>query len=109
VDRHPEERRQEKHRGDRSPSEGSKGDRRRGQQVSPAPETSEARETSEEPFPHEEEGPHHGLERPWWRRIFRAPQSRAGGSSGDSPHGPGRGRVAARREGRHIAGYYPCL
>jgi hypothetical protein len=81
VDRHPEERRQEKHRGDRSASEGSKGDRRRGQQVPPAPETSEAREPSEatsiseEPFPHEEEGPHHGLERPWWRRIFRGPQS----------------------------------
>jgi hypothetical protein len=81
VDRDPEERRQEKRRGDRSPSEaseGREGDRRRAQQGPPALETSrepsEATSTREEPFPHEEERPrHHGLGRPWWRRIFRGP------------------------------------
>jgi hypothetical protein len=86
VDRDPEERREETRRpseaSDGSPSEaGSEGresDRRRGQQVPPALETSRERigETTtirEEPFPHEEERPQDGLERSWWRRIFRGP------------------------------------
>jgi hypothetical protein len=86
VDRDPEERREEKHRADRSPREGSpseatnkrrEGDRRRGQQVPPALEASrepsEATSIREEPFLHEEERPQDGLERPWWRRIFRGP------------------------------------
>ena len=34
------------------------------------PSESEARQ---EPFPHEEERPQDGLERTWWRRIFRGP------------------------------------
>jgi hypothetical protein len=77
----PEERRVEP-RGQRgAANEGREGDRRRGQQVPPALETNEASEPSldtsirEEPYPHEEERPrHHGLERPWWRRILRAPR-----------------------------------
>ena len=85
MDRDPEERREETRRpseaSDGSPSEaaneGREGDRRRGQQVPPALETSrepsEATSTREEPFPHEEERPQHGLGRPWWRRIFRGP------------------------------------
>jgi hypothetical protein len=91
VDRDPEERREEPRWSDRSPSEGSpseaanegpEGDRRRGQQVPPALETSEAKEPSEseareEPFPHGEERPQDGLERPWWRRIFRGPHEEA--------------------------------
>jgi hypothetical protein len=95
VDRHPgypEERREEKHRGDGSPSEGSpsegspseatnearKGDRRRGQQLPPAagttPQPGEANSLWEEPPPHEEERLPHDLERTWWRRILRAPR-----------------------------------
>ena len=83
MDRDPEERWEEKRRGDRSPSEaseGREGDRRRAQQGPPAPETSKAREPSirEEPFPHEGERPrHHGLERSWWRRMFRGPHEQA--------------------------------
>jgi hypothetical protein len=91
VDRDPEERREETRRpseaSDGSPSEaaneGREGDRRRGQQVLPALETSrerigEATSIREEPFPHEEERPrHHGLERSWWRRIFRGPHDQA--------------------------------
>jgi hypothetical protein len=82
VDRDPEEQREEMRRpGDRSPSEGgpSEGgeESRRGQQVPPALETSrepnEATSIREEPFPHEEERPQDGLERSWWRRIFRGP------------------------------------
>jgi hypothetical protein len=83
VDRDPEERREETHR----PSEASEereavnegreeGDRRRGQQAPPAPETTREPSESdarEEPFPHEEERPQDGLERSWWRRIFRGP------------------------------------
>jgi hypothetical protein len=58
VDRDPEER-----RNDRSLSEGS---------------PSEATNIREEPFPHEEERPRdHGLERSWWRRIFRGPHEQA--------------------------------
>jgi hypothetical protein len=71
VDRDPEER-----QGDRSPSEGGE-EGRRGQQVPPALETSrepsEATSIREEPLPHEEERPQDGLERSWWRRIFRGP------------------------------------
>ena len=85
MDRDPEER-----RGGRAPSEGSpseaanegrEGDRR-SQQIPPAPETTserigEATNMREEPF-HEEERPrHHGLERSWWRRIFRGPHEQA--------------------------------
>jgi hypothetical protein len=83
--REPEERR-ETRRGeasDWSPSEGSPSEaanegregNRRGQQIPPALETSEAREPNirQEPFPHEEERPQDGLERTWWRRIFRGP------------------------------------
>jgi hypothetical protein len=78
VDRDPEERREEPRRGDKSLSEaaneGREGDRRRGQQVPPALETteepSEATSVREEPFPHKEERPQDGLERPWWRRMF---------------------------------------
>jgi hypothetical protein len=94
VDRHPgypEERREEKYRGDRSPSdrppsegspseatsEGREGDRRRGPQLPPAagttPQPSEASSLWEEPYPHEEERLPHHLERTWWRRILRAP------------------------------------
>jgi hypothetical protein len=86
VDRDPEEQ-----RGDRSPSEGSPSEvanegrerDRRGRQVPPALETirerlGEATNIREEPFPHEEERPrHHGLERSWWRRIFRGPHEQA--------------------------------
>jgi hypothetical protein len=84
VDRDPEERREETRQpseaSDGSPSEaaneGREGDRR-GQQVPPALETSrepsEATSIREEPFPHEEERPQDGLERSWWRRIFRGP------------------------------------
>jgi hypothetical protein len=54
VDREPEERRSYPRRpSDRSPSE------------------------EEEPFPHEEERPQDGLERTWWRRIFRGPHEEA--------------------------------
>jgi hypothetical protein len=85
VDRHPghpEERREEKHRSDRSPSEatneGREGDRRRGQQLPPAAGTTrqpgEASSIREEPYPHEEERLPHHLERTWWRRILRAPR-----------------------------------
>ena len=87
---HPEERREEKHRSDRSPSEwspegspseatteGREGDRRRGQQLPPAAGTTrqpgEASGLWEEPHPHEEERLPHHLERTWWRRILRAP------------------------------------
>jgi hypothetical protein len=87
VDSNPEDRREETRRpSGRSPSEGSPSEaanegregNRRGQQVPPALETSEAREPSEseareEPFPHGEERPQEGLERTWWRRIFRGP------------------------------------
>jgi hypothetical protein len=90
VDREPEERREETRRGEArygSPSEGSpregahKGQarpgNRRGQQVPPDFETSEAREPNirQEPFPHgrSQERPQDGLERTWWRRIFRGP------------------------------------
>ena len=77
----PEERREEP-RGQRgTANEGREGDRRRGQQVPPALETSEASEPSsdtsirEELYPHEEERPrHHGLERPWWHRILSPPR-----------------------------------
>ena len=87
---HPEERREEKHRSDRSPSEwspegspseaaneGREGDRRRGPQLPPAAGTTrqpgEASSLWEEPYPHEEERLPHHLERTWWRRILRAP------------------------------------
>jgi hypothetical protein len=84
VDRNPEERWQEKLRpseaSDGSPSEAANEERegdRRGQQVPPTLETSrepsEATSIREEPFPHEEERPQDGLERSWWRRIFRGP------------------------------------
>ena len=86
MDRDPEERREEQHRADRSPREGSpseagnegrEGGPRRGQQVPPALEASrepsEATNIREEPFPHEEERPQDGLARHWWRRIFRGP------------------------------------
>ena len=85
MDKDPEERREEKIRpseaSDGSPSEaaneGREGDRRRGQQVPPTLETSrepsEATSIREEPFLHEEERPQDGLERPWWRRMFRGP------------------------------------
>jgi hypothetical protein len=88
VGRGSEERREETRRGEasygspseRSPSEAAnegqaKPGNRRGQRVPPSLETSEAREPSitQEPFPHEEERPRDGLERPWWRRIFRGP------------------------------------
>jgi hypothetical protein len=94
VDRDPEERREEtRWPSDRPPSEeheaaneGREGDRRRGQQVPPALETtrepSEATGIREEPFPHEEERPqHHGLERAWWRRIFSGPHEGDAGRS----------------------------
>ena len=84
MDRNPEERRQETRRpseaSDGSPSEAANEERegdRRGQQVPPTLETSrepsEATSIREEPFPHEEERPQDGLERSWWRRIFRGP------------------------------------
>jgi hypothetical protein len=86
VDRDPEERWEEKRRGDSPPSEaaneGREGDRR-DRQIPPALETiresiGEATNIREEPFPHEEERPrHHGLERSWWRRIFRGPHEEA--------------------------------
>ena len=79
MDKDPEERRKETHRQrlERgAANEGQEGDRR-DQQVPPALETTrepeEAASTREEPFPREEERPQHGLERPWWRRIFRGP------------------------------------
>jgi hypothetical protein len=83
VDKDPEVRRKETHRqrqGDpgEAANEGREGNRR-GQQDPPALETSEARDPDEatsireEPFPHEEERPQDGLERTWWRRIFRGP------------------------------------
>ncbi len=84
MDRDPEERREETRRpseaSDGSPSEAANEERegdRRGQQVPPTLETSrepsEATSIREEPFPHEEERPQDGLERTWWRRIFRGP------------------------------------
>jgi len=76
VDKDPEERRNETHRQRAGgvANEGGEGDRR-GRQVSPGLETSEAREPSirQDPFPHGEERPQDGLERTWWRRIFRGP------------------------------------
>ena len=81
MDKNPEERRKETHRQrEGSPSgaanEGQEGDRR-DQQVPPAVETTrapdEATGTGQEPFPHGEERPQGGLERTWWRRIFRGP------------------------------------
>jgi hypothetical protein len=83
VDRAPKEQRKETHRQrEGSPTEEANEERegnRRGQSAPPALETSEAREpdeatsTREEPFPHIEERPQDGLERTWWRRIFRGP------------------------------------
>ncbi len=81
MDRDSEEQRKETHRQrvERGPAnEGRESDRRRGQQVPPALETNrerigEATSIREEPFPHEEERPQDGLERSWWRRIFRGP------------------------------------
>ena len=83
MDREPKERRKETHRqrdgGDAAggaANEGRDGDRR-GQQVPPALDTvrnpDEATSTRQVPFPHEEERPQDGLERTWWRRIFRGP------------------------------------
>jgi hypothetical protein len=85
VDKDPEEQRKETHRQrEGSPGgaakEGGEGDRR-DQQVPPALETArepdEATSTRQEPFPHEEERPQDGVERPWWRRIFRGPHEGA--------------------------------
>ena len=85
MDRDSEERwegtRRPSEASDGSPSEAANEGReadRRGQQVPPAFETSrerigEATSIREEPFPHEEERPQDGLERSWWRRIFRGP------------------------------------
>jgi hypothetical protein len=79
-DRDPEDRREETRRQreeHEAGNEGREGDRRRGQQAPPALEASrepsEATSIREEPFLHEEERPQDGLERPWWRRIFRGP------------------------------------
>jgi hypothetical protein len=79
VDKDPEERRKETHRQrvERgAANEGQEGDRR-DQQVPPALETTrepdEATSARAEPFPREEERPQDGVERPWWRRIFRGP------------------------------------
>jgi len=77
VGRDPEERREVTRRpGDSEASEGGE-EGRRGQQIPPALETSrepsEATSIREEPFPHGEERPQDGLERSWWRRIFRGP------------------------------------
>ena len=83
MDREPEERRKETHRqrdggvvGGAAANEGRGGDRR-GQQVPPALDTArdpdEATSSRQEPFPHGEERPQDGLERTWWRRIFRGP------------------------------------
>jgi hypothetical protein len=79
VDKDSEEWRKETHRQregnpGEAANEGREGNRR-GQPVPPALETSEARGPSirEEPFPHEQERPQDGLERTWWRRIFRGP------------------------------------
>jgi hypothetical protein len=83
VDKNSEEQRKETHRQGAGNPGGAANERREGdrrdQQVPPALETSEAREpdeatsTREEPFPHQEARPQDGLERPWWRRIFRGP------------------------------------
>ncbi len=83
VDRDSEERREETRRlGDSEAGEGGEGGRR-GQQVQPALQTSrepsEATSIREEPFPHEEERPQDGLERSWWRRIFRGPHETLSG------------------------------
>jgi hypothetical protein len=80
VDKDPEERWEETRRPSEASeereaaNEGREGDRR-GQQVPPALETTagEATRITEEPFPHDEERPQDGLERSWWRRIFRGP------------------------------------
>jgi hypothetical protein len=67
VDRDPEERRE----GTRRPSdsEASEG--------SPSAAADEGREGNRRgqqvPFPHHQERPQDGLERSWWRRIFRGP------------------------------------
>ena len=86
MGRDSEERRQEPRPQREAANEGREGDRRRGQQVPPALETtrepSEATSIREEPYPHEEERPrHHGLERPWWRRILRGPREEDPGRS----------------------------
>jgi hypothetical protein len=79
VDREPEERRKETHLqrdGGDAANEGREEDRR-GQQAPPgldtAGEPDEATSSRQEPFPHGEERPQDGLERTWWRRIFRGP------------------------------------
>ena len=82
----PEERRVEPRGQREAENEGREGDRRRGQPVPPALETtrepSEDTSIGEDPYPHEEERPrHHGLERHWWHRILRGPREEAPGRS----------------------------
>ena len=91
----PEERRVEPRGQREAANEGREGNRR-GQQVPPALETSEAREPSEseareEPFPHGEERPQDGLERTWWRRIFRGPHEEPSEALGGPRSGTARG------------------
>jgi hypothetical protein len=95
VDREPEERRKETHRQrDGAANEGREGDRR-GQQVPPALDTArdpdEGTSSRQEPFPHGEERPQDGLERTWWRRIFRGPHEEPSEALGGPRSGTARG------------------
>jgi hypothetical protein len=77
VDKDPEERRKETHRQregnpGEAANEGREGNRR-GQPVPPVLKTTREPSVRERPFPHEEERPQEGLERTWWRRMFRGP------------------------------------
>ena len=101
MDREPEERRKETHRqrdggvvGGAAANEGRGGDRR-GQQVPPALDTArdpdEATSSRQEPFPHGEERPQDGLERTWWRRIFRGPHEEPSEGLGGPRSGTARG------------------
>ncbi len=102
MNREPEERRKETHRqrnggdaaGGGAANEGREGDRR-GRPMPPALDTAgdpdEATSTRQEPFPYGEKRPQDGLERTWWRRIFRGPHEEPSEALGGPRSGTARG------------------